>query len=386
MGEVRLGIIGLGGMGLHHLKYMDGVTGARVTAVCDVDPARVQAALAVAPAARAFARWADLLGSGLVDAVLVATPHYEHPGISVAAIERDVHVLTEKPVAVTVGAAARVNDTAARKPHVKYAAMFMQRTWPGPRKLHELVRGGALGEIARLTWIATDWFRPWSYYASGTWRATWSGVGGGVLINQCPHNLDLICWITDMMPRRVTAVAHVGKTHPIETEDEVSAILEYDNGATGHFITTTGEAPGTNLLEIAGDRGLVRIESGKLRIRRTKQSVREFRETSPGPFSLPEVEETEVALDAPPEFSHRTVTQNFIDAIQRDERLIAPAAEGVRSLELGNAMLLSGLTRKPVELPLDAAHFDGFLEELKRQYAGRKIPAKGAAQPAELRF
>jgi predicted dehydrogenase len=386
MGEIRLGIIGLGGMGLHHFKSMDGVTGARVTAVCDPNRERLQPVLEAAPDIRAFARWPDLLERGLVDAVLIATPHYLHPDISIAAIERDIHVLTEKPVAVTVGAARRVNEISASKPHVKYAAMFQQRTWPGPRKLHEMIRGGELGEIARLTWIATDWFRPWSYYASGSWRATWSGEGGGVLINQCPHNLDLICWITDMMPRRVTAVAHVGKTHPIETEDEVSAILEYDNGATGHFITTTGEAPGTNLLEIAGDRGLVRIEGGKLRVRRTKQSVREFRETSPGPFSLPEVEESEVALDAPPEFSHRTVIQNFVDAIQRDEPLIAPATDGIKGLELGNAMLLSGLTRKSVELPIDASRFDAFLEELGRQYGGTKIPAKGAARPAELRF
>ena len=297
---VRLGIVGLGGMGLHHFKSMDGVAGARVTAVCDTHPERMKLALDKSQGLRAFDEWEKMLGSGTVDAVLIATPHYLHPPISIAAIERGIHVLTEKPVAVTVGAAAQVSQTASRHPHVKYAAMFQQRTWPGPRKLYEMIRGGELGEISRLTWIATDWFRPWSYYASGSWRATWKGEGGGVLINQCPHNLDLICWITGMMPKRVTAIAHVGKTHPIETEDEVSAILEYDNGATGHFITTTGEAPGTNLLEIAGDRGLVRMEAGKLRVRRTTQSVREFRETSPGPFSLPAVEETEIALDRPP--------------------------------------------------------------------------------------
>ena len=386
MGEVRLGIIGLGGMGLHHVKGMDGLIDARVTAVCDAQPERIKLGLEKCRDARAFERWEDLLASGAVDAVLIATPHYFHPPISMAAIERGIHVLTEKPVAVTVGAGARVNGAAARHPRVRYAAMFQQRTWPGPRKLYEIVRDGELGEISRLTWIATDWFRPWSYYASGSWRATWKGEGGGVLINQCPHNLDLICWITGMMPKRVTAVAHVGKTHPIETEDEVSAILEYENGATGHFITTTGEAPGTNLLEIAGDRGLVRMEAGKLRVRRTKQSVREFRETSLGPFSLPEVEETEVTLDAPGEFSHRVVVQNFVNAILHDEPLIAPAAEGIRGLELGNAMLLSGLTRQPIELPIDAQKFDAFLEELARQYGGRKIPAEGAAQPVQPRF
>jgi len=178
----------------------------------------------------------------------------------------------------------------------------------------------------------------------------------------------------------VTAVAHLGKTHPIETEDEVSAIFEYETGATGHFITTTGEAPGTNLLEIAGDRGLLRLEGRRLTLRRTKQSVREFRETSPGPFSLPEVDEQVIPIDPTPELSHVTVTQNFVDAILNDEPLIAPGVDGIKGLELGNAMLLSGVTRKPVELPLDAEVFGRFLLDLQHQYGGRKMPAEGVAQ------
>ncbi len=378
--EVRLGIIGLGGMGLHHFKHAHAVRGARVTAVCDSNPERLRPAVETDPTIKTFEDWRDLLAADLVDAVLIATPHYDHPPIATAALERDVHVLTEKPVAVTVGAARRVNELAARKPHLKYAAMFQQRTWPGPRKVYELVRGGELGEISRLTWVVTDWFRPWSYYASGTWRATWSGEGGGVLINQCPHNLDLIPWLTGMMPTRVTGVAHIGKTHPIEVEDDVTAIMEYANGMTGHFITTTGEAPGTNLLEIAGDRGLLRLEGRRLTLRRTKQSVREFRETSPGPFSLPEVDEQVIPIDPTPELSHVTVTQNFVDAILNDEPLIAPGVDGIKGLELGNAMLLSGVTRKPVELPLDAEVFGRFLLDLQHQYGGRKMPAEGVAQ------
>jgi predicted dehydrogenase len=306
-----------------------------------------------------------LLDSKLVDAVLIATPHFLHPEISIAAMQRDLHVLTEKPVAVTVGAARKVNEFAATKRHLKYAAMFNQRAWPHWVKLHAMMRTGELGEISRVTWIATDWFRPWSYYSSGSWRATWRGEGGGVLINQCPHNLDLLCWFTNLPIARVTAVVNLGKTHPIETEDEASAIVEFANGAVGQFITTTGEAPGTNLLEIAGDNGLVRVERGKVLFRRAKQSVRQFRETSPGPLSVPEIEQIDVALDPAPENSHKTLTQNFINAILQDEPLIAPAAEGIKGLELGNAMLMSGLSRKPVELPLDAASFDRLLTELQ---------------------
>jgi predicted dehydrogenase len=386
MPEVRLGIIGLGGMGQYHFDYMSGVSRARVTAICDRNPQRMQPALSANPQLKPFENWEDLLDSELVDAILIATPHDLHPQIAIAALLSDIHVLTEKPVAVTIGAARRVNEVARSKPRLRYAAMFQQRTWPGPKRVHELVRSGALGPISRLTWIVTDWFRPWSYYASGSWRATWSGEGGGVLINQCPHNLDLICWITGKLPKRVTAVAHIGKTHPIETEDEVSAIFEYDDGATGQFITTTGEAPGTNLLEIAGDRGLVRIEGSRLRFRRTKQAVREFRETSPGPFSAPQVEELEESFEEKPQLSHREITQNFINAILEDEPLIAPGEEGAQSLELGNAMLLSGITRQPVDLPIDPPRYDALLEELTRQYAGRKMPADGTIRAGEMRF
>jgi predicted dehydrogenase len=365
MNEVRLGLIGLGVMGLFHFKYMPEVVRARLTAVCDSDPKRLEPAAEHPHKPRTFADPVALLDSKLVDAVLIATPHFLHPEISIAAMQRDLHVLTEKPVAVTVGAARKVNEFAATKRHLKYAAMFNQRAWPHWVKLHAMMRTGELGEISRVTWIATDWFRPWSYYSSGSWRATWRGEGGGVLINQCPHNLDLLCWFTNLPIARVTAVVNLGKTHPIETEDEASAIVEFANGAVGQFITTTGEAPGTNLLEIAGDNGLVRVERGKVLFRRAKQSVRQFRETSPGPFSVPEIEQIDVALDPAPENSHKTLTQNFINAILQDEPLIAPAAEGIKGLELGNAMLMSGLSRKPVELPLDAASFDRLLTELQ---------------------
>lgn len=386
MDAVRIGIIGLGGMGTHHLKYMNSVRRATVTALCDSDRNRLEAGTEFAPNSKPYEDWIPLLESGLVDAVLIATPHFQHPEIAIAAMKRDIHVLTEKPVAVTVGAARRMNEIARTKPHLRYAAMFQQRTWPGPVRLREMVRGGELGEITRLTWVVTDWFRPDSYYTSGTWRATWAGEGGGVLINQCPHNLDLVGWISGLSARRVTAVVHIGKTHPIETEDEVSAIVEFDGGATGHFITGTGEAPGTNLLEIAGDRGVVRLEGGKIRFRRTRQSVREFRQTSPGAFSTPEVDPIDVPLGPTPELSHRIITQNFIDAILHDEPLIAPGEEGIRGLELGNAMLLSGLTRAPVDLPVDADRFEKLLRDLQTQYAGRKSPAATVALPSELRF
>jgi predicted dehydrogenase len=266
-----------------------------------------------------------------------------------------------------------MNDAAVKHPTLKFAMNFQMRANPLLRKLRELITGGDLGEISRITWIVTNWFRTNAYYASGGWRATWSGEGGGVLINQCPHNLDQLHWLTGMMPRRITAVAFIGKTHPIEVEDEVSAILEYDNGAIGHFVTTTGEAPGTDRLEIAGDKGKIVSEAGKLSFKMNRQGVKEFRETTTQSFATPEAWDIEVPVSKG-EFADntKTLTQNFVDAVLKDEPLIAPGEEGARGLEIGNAMLMAGLMRKPVELPLDGDAFEAFLKELTQKYGGKK--------------
>lgn len=368
---VRFGIVGLGNMGSFHVGTFANVRGASLSAICDASPAHLEAA-GQNTSARRFEKYQDMLASGEIDAVLVATPHFLHPEIALAAMERGIHVLCEKPLAVTIGQARKVIDAASRHPHLKFAMMFQMRTSGIYRKLRELIAGGELGPVSRITWIATDWFRTWAYYASGGWRATWSGEGGGVIINQCPHNLDLIQWLTGLTPSRVTAVGFVGKTHPIEVEDEVSAIIEYEGGTIAHFITTTGEAPGTNRLEIAGDRGRVVAENGQLLFRQTRQSVRELRETSRDAFVNVETSDTQVPVEPDPVESHTAITQNFVDAILNDEPLIAPAVDGLRQVELGDAILMSALTRKPVTLPLDADEYDRFLQDMTGQYGGKK--------------
>ena len=371
---VRVGIVGVGNMGAVHLRAFDNIAGAEVTAVCDVDPekrAKVDAERG-GDGVKTFEHYQAMVDSGLVDAVVIATPHYQHAEITVAAFAKGLHVLTEKPEAVSVAEARRMNEAHAKHSDLVFAIMFQMRTSPLYRKLRELIADGELGEVSRITWIATDWFRSWTYYASGGWRATWAGEGGGVLINQCPHNLDILQWVVGgMMPKRVTAVGFVGKTHPIEVEDEISAILEYDNGAIGHFITTTGEAPGTNRLEIAGDRGRVVVEGGKLCFRRTRQSVRTLREKTPQMFPRVEAWDIEVPLDRAPD-GHPVVLENFIAAIRTGAPLIAPGEEGVKGLEIGNAMQMAGLTRQPVELPLDGERYEQFLKEMIARYGGKK--------------
>jgi predicted dehydrogenase len=385
METFRFGVVGLGNMGSHHVRYLGegGVDGATLGAICDMDASRL-ARTSVAANVAKFSSHHDMLNSGAIDAIIIATPHYDHPVIAMDAFARNIHALSEKPVAVSVNAARKLNQEYTKYPHLKFGVMFNQRNNGMYQKLRELIADGELGEITRITWLITDWFRTWTYYASGGWRATWAGEGGGVLINQCPHNLDLIQWIPNMMPNRVTAVASIGKTHPIEVEDECSAIFEYPGGAIGHFVTTTGEAPGTNRLEIAGDRGKIVAENGRLLFRRTRRSVRSERETSPKSFVSLETWDCEIPFEKGPADEHKAITQNFTNAILKETPLLGPGIEGVRGLEIGNAILMAGVTRQPVDLPLDGEAYDALLKDLAQKYGGQKKLEAKATGPADL--
>lgn len=383
MDNVRFGVIGLGNMGSYHAAHFDQVQNAALTAVADSNPARL-APYASKPAVKTFERWEDMIAGGLVDAVLIATPHYSHVPIAEAAFAKGLHVLCEKPVAVSVKAARHLNEVAAKNPNLKFGVMLNLRTTPMYIKLRELIAAGEMGEIRRITWVVTDIFRTYAYYASGGWRATWSGEGGGVLINQCPHTLDLIQWITGLRPNRVNATVAIGKMHPIEVEDDVSAILEYPNGAVGHFITNTAESPGTNRLEIAGDRGRIIAEKNKITFTRTRQDVQEVNRTSRETFAQIETWDIDVPFDRTKEGAHWMITQNFVNAILKDETLIAPGAEGIFSLELGNAMLMSGVKRTPVDLPIDGDAYDQLLADLAKQYGGKKTLAVNTAATTDF--
>jgi predicted dehydrogenase len=381
---VRFGIIGVGGMGSGHAQYLNSVEGAKLTALCDVNP-KIVSKYTAEYGVPGYSSHKELIASGNVDAVLIATPHYDHPPIAIDALGAGLHVLTEKPVAVSVGAARRLNEAAEKYPKLKFGAMFQMRTNSLYRKMREIIADGEIGSISRISWTVTDWFRGWAYYASGGWRATWAREGGGVLLNQCPHTLDLLQWIPGMMPKRITAVAAIAKRHPIEVEDEVSAILEYGNGAIGHFATSTGEAPGSNRLEVAGENGLLIAEGGKLHYRRLRKSTTTLLK---GPDVWPKIEawDSEIGHENRKE-THKVITENFVRAVLNDEPLIAPGVEGARGLEIGNAMLMAGLTRRAVELPVDGDVYDGFLKELIGTHGGKKtLQAAEAPIPTDPRF
>jgi len=384
MEKVRIGVIGLGNMGSFHCGYMNSLSGATLGAVCDVEP-KILKKFTDKHGVRGFTDYKELLKSGTCDAVLIATPHYYHPPIAEAAFAAGLHVLSEKPIGVTVGSVRKLNKTYQKyKNKLKFGIVYQNRTNPLYGKMRDIIAKGELGEITRVTWLITDWFRTWTYYASGGWRATWAGEGGGVIINQCPHNLDLLQWVVGMMPSRVTAVVGLGKTHPIEVEDEVSAILEFPNGATGHFVTATGEAPGTNRFEICGDRGKLVAEHGKLTFVRTRESVRDVRENSPHSFYSPETWTIDIPIPKS-DFNamHKGVTEKFVAAILRNEPLVAEGVEGVRGLEIGNAILMSGVEKKSVDLPLKDAVFEAFMQKLIKSGGKRKKLVREAA-PVDL--
>jgi len=358
MKEVRFGVIGLGSMGSTHARsILDGkIPRAVLTAVCD----QIPAATALFPEVAAFTSAKDLIASGLVDAVLIATPHFSHTAEGIAALHAGLHVLVEKPISVHKADCERL--IAAHQPGRQiFAAMFNQRTDPYYTKLRDLIQSGELGAVRRIQWTVTDWFRSQAYYDSGGWRATWAGEGGGVLLNQCPHNLDLWQWLFGM-PDEVRAFCTLGRYHNIEVEDDVTAYLHYRDGTTGVFITSTGEAPGSNRLEVAAERGRVVLEGGKISFTRNEVPMSKFCQTTTTRFNGPPT--WEIAIPVPDRGAqHNGIITNFVAAILDGAPLLAPAQEGIHSVELANAMLLSSFENETISLPLDSARYEKALND-----------------------
>lgn len=363
MDKVRIGVVGIGNMGSAHTKYLVAgeVPNAELTAVCDINPKRLEWAKEnLGEHIKLFENAEAMFESGTVDGVIIATPHYDHPPLAISAFNHGLHVLIEKPAGVYTKQVREMNDVAQKSGKV-FGIMYNQRTNPVYQKLRDLIKSGELGEIRRIIWIITNWYRSQSYYDSGGWRATWAGEGGGVLINQCPHNIDLWQWICGM-PKRVRAFCYYGKYHDIEVEDDVTAYMEYENGATGLFVTTTGEAPGTNRWEITGDRGKIVVEDGKLTFWRLRVSERQFNKEYRGGFGAPECWKCEVPVRGV-ETAHRGITTNWVNAILKGTPLLAPGVEGINGLTISNAIHLSSWLNDWVEIPFDEELFYQKLKE-----------------------
>ena len=378
--QVKVAVIGYGGIGSAHTACIaqGKVEGMQLAAVCDVDPAKLEIVAERFPGVRCAADFHELL-DGSVDAVVIAVPHPMHCEIAAKCLRAGVHVLTEKPIDVSVTAAKKAVRAAEESGRI-FAVMLNQRTAPIFQRAREIVMSGALGEIKRTVWIITNWYRTQHYYDSGDWRATWAGEGGGVLLNQAPHNLDLWQWICGM-PESLSAYCDVARYHRIEVEDDATLMTRYANGATGLFITSTGEYPGTNRLEIAGDMGKLVLEDGVLKWWKLKESEREVRWHSDA--GLPQIpfNYTEERFEDGPQ--HRGILQNFANAILHGEKLISPGADGLNELMLSNAAYLSQWTgNAKVDLPLDGAKFDALLAE----HAAVSMPHEALAKTPDGKY
>lgn len=376
MNQLKIGIIGLGHIGTAHANriFSGKIEGMTLCAVCDIEPNRIAYANEKLPGVATFERWQELVESGTCDAVIISTPHRLHTEISAFALKAGLHVLSEKPQDISVTRAASMNSLAGKSDKL-YAIMFNQRTDPLFIRLREMVKGGELGEIKSFSWIITNWYRTQYYYDEGSWRATWSGEGGGVLLNQAVHNLDIWQWIFGM-PSEITAFCDVARYHSIEVEDSATIFARYPNGATGTFITSTGECPGTNRLEAAGTRGKVVIENGVLKWWRLLEDERDICQNVKIPGPQPETEYSEYK----PEnggTAHAGVLQAFADAILKGTEPIAYGEEGINELMISNAAYLSQwLGNQPVKLPIDGELFDRLLAERQKSSSEKNVEDK----------
>ena len=372
--KLRLGIIGAGNIAMTHIRNVQEgkCPDIEITAVADRKESRRQWAREQLPDAAIFSEGSELIAAKPCDAVLIAVPHYQHPPLAIEALRAGLHVMCEKPAGVYTLQVREMMAEADKHPELTFGMMFNQRTNCVYRKIKQMLTDGELGEIKRVNWIVTDWYRTQYYYDSGAWRATWAGEGGGVLLNQCPHQLDLLQWICGL-PKTVQAFCQEGKWHDIEVEDDVTAYLQFANGATGVFVTTTGDAPGTNRFEVTGTLGKLVCENDKLTFWKLAQDEREFCRTATEGFAQPQCQQVEVETDGE-NLQHVGVLNAFAGKILHGTPLVAEGTEGLGGLTLSNAMHLSSWLGRAVDIPFDE---ELFLSELnKRRATSRKKESK----------
>ena len=372
MDKVRFGIIGCGNMGSGHFKnFMEGkIEDGVLTAVADLKPEKLDAVrekFADNPLlrdVRFFKNDEELIASGACDAVVIAVPHYFHPEIAIKAMKAGLHVVVEKPAGVYTRQVKEMIGE-AKKHDTLFGIMLNQRTNPYFKKMREIIASGELGAVKRTNWIITNWYRAQSYYDSGDWRGTWSGEGGGVLFNQAPHNIDLFWWVTGLVPVRVRAFCHFGKWHDIEVEDDVTAYFEYENGATGCFITTTADLPGTNRFEVTGTRGKLVYENKRLYWTKAPVDEREYNVTAKDGMKQLPCETEEIVLNEPIT-GHSGILSNVAKAALGKEPLYARGEEGLIGVEIADAMLLSTWLDRTVSLPIDDdLYYDELMKRVK---------------------
>ena len=364
--KVRLGVIGVGSMGQGHLTHFADIDDAELTCVCDIDEETCKT-VSEKHGVPGYIDYKELIDSGSANAVIVATPHYFHPPIGIYAMKAGLHLLSEKPIGVTIGAAEELAATAKETQRV-FAAMFQFRVEPQFRRALEIVENGELGEVYR-TLLVNTWFRTQAYFNSAEWRGTWLGEGGGVLINQAPHSLDQFVKLGGM-PSEVTAVVRT-RSHDIEVEDSAHALCRYPSGGIGYYIACTDEYPETFRHEIAGEKGKLIITEDKLLFAKVSPGVTECIKNLTEMWGKPEGQLTEIDLPDCPT-GHKAIVRNFINTILGKENLIVDGSEATMSLEFSNAIYMSGIQNRKVRLPLDREEVNEFFADLRAKSQPKK--------------
>ena len=375
---VKIGIIGIGNMGSSHLRnIVDGrIPGMEVGAICDISEERKEFAEKKYKDIPFFKNAEDMYKSGLINAVLIAVPHYDHPSLAIKAFEANLDVICEKPAGVYTKQVLEMNEAAEKSGKV-FSMMYNQRTSEYFRRIKQMIERGELGHIKRASWVITNWYRPQAYHDSSSWRSNWKYEGGGALINQNPHQLDLWQWMFGM-PDKIFAKVSYGKYFDIEVEDDLTAFFEYENGMTGTYIASTGEAPGTNRLEIACDMGKVVVENNKITFLRNDVPEREFNKTNTKPFGHPDQWECEIPPLSPAGEQHNGILKDFVSAVENKTPLLAPGVEGINGLTISNAIHLSSWTGREIDVK-NFPH-DEFYEILKEKIATSKADEKNVKE------
>jgi predicted dehydrogenase len=377
--KVKVGLIGLGNIGKTHIKNITTMEQIELVGVCDLVREKADR-FAAECETTAYYSHSELFRNSGLEAVIIAVPHYSHPVIAMDAFRQGIHVLCEKPLAVHVNDAkltiAAYEDAKKQYPELVFGMMFQERTLPFYKKIKEIVDSGDLGRLTRASWINTAWFRSQAYYDSGDWRATWAGEGGGILTNQCPHNLDFYQWVFGV-PARISGHAHIGKYHQIEVEDEVTSYFEHESGMIGHFMVTTAESPGVNRLEIVGENGRLVFEKDKLLLFRNRISMLKHLQEAKQGFGNVECEEIEIEVDKGVPTGHKVVTEKFVTKVLTGQgELIAEGTEGIRSVTIANGIMLSSFNKQMVEVPFDSDQYERILQDLIASSKFRKAAAQ----------
>lgn len=363
---VKIGIIGAGRQGGKYIKFFleNRMKNAELKAICDIDVGRFDE---VDPShiCEHYTDYKLMLSKKTIDAIIIDTPHYLHPVIALEAVKYDIHVLSDKPLGVDAYTVKKLkNELSGRK--LKFGVLFNQRMLPVYQRIKEIIENQELGKLKRCVWEVTDWYRPQKYYDIGGWRSTWKGEGGGVLINQCVHNIDMIQHLFGM-PLKINSSIEYGVYHKTEIDDSVVANFMYSDGFMCTLISSTGETPGTNRLEISGTKGkLVFDVFDKLKFELNDIPEDVFSNETSSPrymlkFGKPGVTRKEEKINTNTE-AHVMCIQDFINAIVYDRKPSADYYDGLACVQIINAIYYSDWKGKKVELPVDELEFKKMLE------------------------